>query len=68
MKSKSVKSKSVAKKSTKVVKKKGGKKKPAAPSQATMDADRERNMGPTSDSIIRTRPMMAEGFSLFRKR
>jgi hypothetical protein len=50
------------------VKKKGGKKKPAAPSQATMDADRERNMGPTSDSIIRTRPMMAEGFSLFRKR
>lgn len=44
------------------------KKKPAAPSQAEMDADRERIMGPTSDSIIRTRPMMAEGFSLFRKR
>jgi len=50
------------------VKKKSGSKKPAAPSQATMDADRERMMGPTSDSIIRTRPMMAEGFSLFRKR
>jgi hypothetical protein len=50
------------------VKKPRGKKKPAAPSQATMDADRERMMGPTSDSIIRTRPMMAEGFSLFRKR
>ena len=50
------------------VKKPRGKKKPAAPDQATMDADRERNMGPTSDSIIRTRPMMAEGFSLFRKR
>ena len=44
------------------------KKKPAAPSQAEMDADRERIMGPTSDSIIRTRPMMVEGFSLFRKR
>ena len=44
------------------------KKKPAAPDQATMDADRERIMGPTSDSIVRTRPMMAEGFSLFRKR
>lgn len=43
------------------------KKKPAAPDQATIDADRERIMGPTSDSIIRTRPMMAEGFSLFRK-
>jgi hypothetical protein len=44
------------------------KKKPAAPSQAEMDADRERIMGVTSDSVIRTRPMMAEGFSLFRKR
>ena len=48
-------------------KKKGGKK-PAAPNQAEIDADRERIMGVTSDSIIRTRPMMAEGFSLFRKR
>jgi hypothetical protein len=44
------------------------KKKPAAASQAEIDADRERIMGVTSDSIIRTRPMMAEGFSLFRKR
>ena len=44
------------------------KKKPAAPDQATIDAERERIMGPTSDSIIRTRPLMAEGFSLFRKR
>jgi len=43
------------------------KKKPAAPDQATIDAERERIMGPTSDSIIRTRPIMAEGFSLFRK-
>ena len=48
-------------------KKKGGKK-PAAPNQAEIDADRERIMGVTSDSIIRTRPMMAESFSLFRKR
>jgi hypothetical protein len=45
-----------------------GKQKPAAPDQATIDADRERIMGPTSDSIIRTRPIMAESFSLFRKR
>ena len=45
-----------------------GKQKPAAPDQATIDAERERIMGPTSDSIIRTRPMMAESFSLFRKR
>jgi hypothetical protein len=44
------------------------KKKPAAASQAEIDADRERIMGVTSDSIIRTRPMMAESFSLFRKR
>jgi hypothetical protein len=44
------------------------KKKPAAPSLAEIDADRERIMGVTSDSVIRTRPMMAEGFSLFRKR
>ena len=41
--------------------------KKAAPSQAEIDASRERIMGPTSDSIIRTRPIMAEGFSLFRK-
>ena len=50
------------------VKKKSGSKKPAAQTQAAMDADRERMMGVTSDSIIRTRPMMAESFSLFRKR
>ena len=50
------------------VKKKSGGKKPAAQTQAAMDADRERMMGVTSDSIIRTRPMMAESFSLFRKR
>jgi Meckel syndrome type 1 protein len=42
------------------VKKKGGKKKPAAPSQATMDADRERNMGNFSDSKIRTGNALAE--------
>jgi len=48
--------------------KKKGSKKPAAPSQAEIDADRERIMGVTSDSIIRTKPMMAESFSLFRKR
>ena len=48
--------------------KKRAPKKPAAPSQAEIDADRERIMGATSDSIIRTKPMMAESFSLFRKR
>ena len=39
-----------------------------APSQAEIDADREKIMGVTSDSIVRRQPMMAEGFSLFRKR
>jgi hypothetical protein len=39
-----------------------------ASSQAEIDADRERIMGVTSDSIVRRQPMMAEGFSLFRKR
>jgi hypothetical protein len=43
-------------------------KRPAKPSQAEIDADRNRIMGVTSDSIIRTRPMMAESFSLFRKK
>ena len=38
------------------------------PSQAEIDADRQRIMGVTSDSIVRRQPMMAEGFSLFRKR
>ena len=51
-----------------VPKKKGRQKAAPKPSQAEIDASRERIMGPTSDSIIRTRPMMAEGFSLFRKR
>ena len=40
---------------------------PAA-SQAEIDADRERIMGVTSDSIVRRQPVMAESFSLFRKR
>jgi hypothetical protein len=45
-------------------------KKQAAPAQtqAEIDADRERIMGVTSDSIVRRQPMMAESFSLFRKR
>jgi hypothetical protein len=48
----------------------GEPKKQAAPAQtqAEIDADRERIMGVTSDSIVRRQPMMAEGFSLFRKR
>jgi ribonuclease E len=50
--------------------KKRAPKKQAAPAQtqAQIDADRERIMGVTSDSIVRRQPMMAEGFSLFRKR
>ncbi len=40
----------------------GGKKKIAkSPSQSEIDADRERLMGPTSDSIIRRSPSLAEG-------
>ena len=35
---------------------------------ASWGPDRERIMGVTSDSIVRRQPMMAEGFSLFRKR
>ena len=42
------------------VKKKRAPKKPAAPSQAEIDADRERIMGVTSDSIIRTHTSLAE--------
>ena len=42
--------------------------KKAAPSQAEIDADREKIMGPTSDSIIRTAKPISEGFSLYRKR
>jgi hypothetical protein len=50
--------------------KKRAPKKQAAPAQtqAEIDADRERIMGVTSDSIVRRQPMMAESFSLFRKR
>lgn len=40
----------------------GGKKQIAkSPTQAEIDADRERLMGPTSDSIIRHKPSLAEG-------
>lgn len=50
-----------------------GKKKPApkkkvAPSQAEIDADRARLMGPTSDSIIRTGRVVAEGIQIFRQK
>jgi hypothetical protein len=38
-----------------------------APPQADIDAERERLMGVTSDSIIRKGPVMAESFSLYRK-
>ena len=48
-------------------KKRASPKKKAAPDQATIDADRERIMGPTSDSVIRKQPALSEGFSLFRK-
>jgi hypothetical protein len=51
-------------------KKRGGRKaKPAAPSQAEIDAEREAKMGPTSDSVIRRGNLIAEGqLSIFRKR
>lgn len=42
-------------------------KKKVSPSQAQIDADRERLMGPTSDSKIDPRPSITENFSLFRK-
>ena len=38
------------------------------PSQAEIDADRARIMGPTSDSIVRKQPAIVEGFSLYRKK
>jgi hypothetical protein len=38
------------------------------PNQAEIDADSNRIMGVTSDSIVRRQPMMSESFSLFRKR
>lgn len=50
------------------------KSKPAAgektkkPSQAEIDADRERVMGMTSDSVIRTGRAVTESFQLFRKK
>ena len=47
--------------------KKVAKKKPAAPSQAEIDADRERLMGVTSDSVIRKGKVMSESFSFYRK-
>ena len=37
-----------------------GRRKPPAPSQAEIDAERERIMGPTSDSIIRTGKSLSE--------
>jgi hypothetical protein len=49
------------------VAKRASSKKPAAPTQAEIDADRERIMGPTSDSIIRTAKPISESFSLYRK-
>ena len=39
-----------------------------APDQATIDAERDKIMGVTSDSIVRRQPALAESFSLFRKR
>jgi hypothetical protein len=46
------------------VKKRGGRKaKPAAPSQAEIDADREAKMGNFSDSIIRTSNPLAEALA-----
>jgi hypothetical protein len=50
-----------------VAPKKTRKPKAKAPPQADIDAERERLMGVTSDSIIRKGPVMAESFSLYRK-
>jgi hypothetical protein len=36
--------------------------------KAEIDAERDQLMGVTSDSIIRKGPVMAESFSLYRKR
>jgi hypothetical protein len=47
--------------------KKKGSKKPAGLSQAEIDADRERIMGVTSDSVIRNGSVVSESFSFFRK-
>lgn len=43
-------------------------KKTKAPSQKQIDADRERVMGMTSDSVIRTGRAVTESFQLFRKK
>jgi hypothetical protein len=50
-----------------VAPKKTRKTKAKAPTQADIDAERERLMGVTSDSIIRKGNVMAESFSLYRK-
>jgi hypothetical protein len=47
---------------------KRGARKPAKPTQAEIDADRERIMGPGSESTVRTGKVIAESFSLYRKR
>ena len=47
---------------------KRGARKPARATQAEIDADRERIMGPNSgESTVRTGKVVAESFSLFRK-
>jgi hypothetical protein len=46
---------------------KKGARKPAAPNQAEIDADRARIMGAGSESAVRTGKVVAESFSLFRK-
>ena len=51
-----------------VAKKKSGSRKAAAPSQAEIDADRNRLMGVTSDSVIRKGAVVAESFSFYRKK
>lgn len=49
-------------------KKKSIPKKKVAPTQAEIDADRNRIMGPTSDSVIRTQPALSESFSFFKRK
>jgi len=48
-------------------KKRAAPKKKAQPTQAEIDADRERLMGPTSDSVVRKGPSLVENFSLYRR-
>jgi hypothetical protein len=45
-----------------------GRRKAPAPNQAEIDAERERIMGVTSDSVIRRGKVVAESFSLYRKK